>query len=169
MKIRAERERERQNKLAVSANRKVFKASQVVWKMSHLNSLQSKNGLFWLACLWMILKAKFRRCHWYNSLYCWSTFMYYFIYQEEKARKEEEEAKKKADDDARKKMILSNLTFTGYKVVFLLIAKINNNKFNLGKRHHACSIGFTLCTPLLPRRHRLDQKDKRKEKRRGRS
>ncbi|XP_072237797.1 troponin T, cardiac muscle-like [Leuresthes tenuis] len=34
---------------------------------------------------------------------------------EEKARKEEEEAKKKADDDARKKMILSNLTFTGYK------------------------------------------------------
>lgn len=36
--------------------------------------------------------------------------------KEEKARKEEEEAKKKADDDARKKMILSNLTFTGYKV-----------------------------------------------------
>lgn len=34
---------------------------------------------------------------------------------EEKSRKEEEEAKKKADDDARKKMILSNLTFTGYK------------------------------------------------------
>ncbi|KAM4587689.1 troponin T, cardiac muscle-like isoform 2-T2 [Odontesthes bonariensis] len=33
----------------------------------------------------------------------------------EKARKEEEEAKKKAGDDARKKMILSNLTFTGYK------------------------------------------------------
>ncbi|CAN9511913.1 unnamed protein product [Ophioblennius macclurei] len=33
---------------------------------------------------------------------------------EEKARKEEEEAKKKAHDDARKKMILSNLTFTGY-------------------------------------------------------
>lgn len=36
--------------------------------------------------------------------------------QEEKARKEEEEAKKRADDDARKKMILSNLTFTGYRV-----------------------------------------------------
>uniref|UniRef100_A0A3P9P8D5 Troponin T type 2b (cardiac) n=1 Tax=Poecilia reticulata TaxID=8081 RepID=A0A3P9P8D5_POERE len=35
---------------------------------------------------------------------------------EEKARKEEEEAKKKADDDARKKMILSNLSFTGFKV-----------------------------------------------------
>ncbi|XP_070814381.1 troponin T, cardiac muscle isoforms [Chaetodon trifascialis] len=34
---------------------------------------------------------------------------------EEKARKEDEEAKKKADEDARKKMILSNLTFTGYK------------------------------------------------------
>ncbi|XP_068568623.1 troponin T, cardiac muscle isoforms-like [Cebidichthys violaceus] len=33
---------------------------------------------------------------------------------EEKARKEEEEAKKKADVDARKKMILSNLSFTGY-------------------------------------------------------
>ncbi|KAM7423046.1 hypothetical protein PAMA_010872 [Pampus argenteus] len=33
----------------------------------------------------------------------------------EKARKEEEEAKKKADDDARKKMILANLSFTGYK------------------------------------------------------
>ncbi|XP_073324923.1 troponin T, cardiac muscle-like [Pagrus major] len=35
---------------------------------------------------------------------------------EEKARREDEEAKKKADDDARKKMILSNLSFTGYKV-----------------------------------------------------
>ncbi|XP_057701907.1 troponin T, cardiac muscle isoforms [Corythoichthys intestinalis] len=34
---------------------------------------------------------------------------------EEKARKEEEEAKKKADDEARKKLILSNLSFTGYK------------------------------------------------------
>lgn len=34
---------------------------------------------------------------------------------EEKARKEEEEAKKKAEDDARKKLILSNLSFTGYK------------------------------------------------------
>ncbi|XP_061894141.1 troponin T, cardiac muscle isoforms-like [Entelurus aequoreus] len=34
---------------------------------------------------------------------------------EEKSRKEEEEAKKKAVDDARKKMILSNLSFTGYK------------------------------------------------------
>uniref|UniRef100_A0A1A8APP0 Troponin T type 2 (Cardiac) n=3 Tax=Nothobranchius TaxID=28779 RepID=A0A1A8APP0_NOTFU len=34
---------------------------------------------------------------------------------EEKARKEDEEAKKKADEDARKKMILSNLSFTGYK------------------------------------------------------
>ncbi|KAM3621654.1 uncharacterized protein V6R79_014044 [Siganus canaliculatus] len=34
---------------------------------------------------------------------------------EERARKEEEEAKKKADDEARKKMILSNLSFTGYK------------------------------------------------------
>lgn len=34
---------------------------------------------------------------------------------EERARKEEEEAKKKAEDDARKKMILSNLSFTGYK------------------------------------------------------
>ncbi|CAK6967204.1 troponin T%2C cardiac muscle isoforms-like [Scomber scombrus] len=34
---------------------------------------------------------------------------------EEKARKEEEEAKKKSDDDARKKMILANLSFTGYK------------------------------------------------------
>uniref|UniRef100_A0A3P8WHZ5 Troponin T type 2b (cardiac) n=1 Tax=Cynoglossus semilaevis TaxID=244447 RepID=A0A3P8WHZ5_CYNSE len=35
---------------------------------------------------------------------------------EEKARREDEEAKKRADDDARKKMILSNLTFSGYKV-----------------------------------------------------
>ncbi|XP_074534734.1 troponin T, cardiac muscle isoforms-like [Halichoeres trimaculatus] len=34
---------------------------------------------------------------------------------EERARKEDEEAKKKAEDDARKKMILSNLSFTGYK------------------------------------------------------
>ncbi|KAK2861792.1 hypothetical protein Q5P01_001325 [Channa striata] len=34
---------------------------------------------------------------------------------EEKARKEEEEAKKKAEEDARKKLILSNLSFTGYK------------------------------------------------------
>lgn len=48
----------------------------------------------------------------------------YFFHQEEKARKEEEEAKKKADEDARKKMILSNLSFTGYKVMILLIMKI---------------------------------------------
>ncbi|KAF3690169.1 Troponin T, cardiac muscle [Channa argus] len=34
---------------------------------------------------------------------------------EEKARKEEEEAKKKSDEDARKKLILSNLSFSGYK------------------------------------------------------
>ncbi|XP_034440395.1 troponin T, cardiac muscle isoforms-like isoform X3 [Hippoglossus hippoglossus] len=34
---------------------------------------------------------------------------------EEKARKEDVEFKKKADDDHRKKMILSNLSFTGYK------------------------------------------------------
>ncbi|CAL9704557.1 unnamed protein product [Knipowitschia caucasica] len=34
---------------------------------------------------------------------------------EEKTRKEEEEAKKKSDDDARKKLILSNLSFSGYK------------------------------------------------------
>lgn len=39
-----------------------------------------------------------------------------FPHQDEKARKEDEEAKKKADDDARKKLILSNLSFTGYKV-----------------------------------------------------
>ncbi|XP_028302981.1 troponin T, cardiac muscle isoforms-like isoform X2 [Gouania willdenowi] len=34
---------------------------------------------------------------------------------EEKARREEEEAKKKAEEGERKKMILSNLSFTGYK------------------------------------------------------
>ncbi|XP_055016571.1 troponin T, cardiac muscle isoforms isoform X2 [Boleophthalmus pectinirostris] len=34
---------------------------------------------------------------------------------EEKARREEEEARKKADEGARKKLILSNLSFTGYK------------------------------------------------------
>lgn len=38
------------------------------------------------------------------------------FHQVEKARKEDGEAKKKANDDARKKMILSNLSFTGYKV-----------------------------------------------------
>lgn len=37
------------------------------------------------------------------------------IVAEEKARKEDEEAKKKAGEDARKKLILSNLSFTGYK------------------------------------------------------
>lgn len=41
------------------------------------------------------------------------------FHQEEKARKEGEEAKKRADDDARKKMILGNLSFTGYKVIVL--------------------------------------------------
>lgn len=44
-------------------------------------------------------------------------------HQEEKARKEDEEAKKKADEDARKKMILSNLSFTGYKVIIFLQKK----------------------------------------------
>lgn len=47
-----------------------------------------------------------------ESSYCAVSF-----HQEEKARKEEEEAKKKADDDARKKLILSNLSFTGYKAM----------------------------------------------------
>lgn len=49
----------------------------------------------------------------------------FFFHQEEKARKEEEEAKKKADDDARKKMILSNLSFTGYKVIILWNIKMS--------------------------------------------
>lgn len=44
-----------------------------------------------------------------------------FPHQEEKARKEDEEAKKKADGDAKKKLILSNLSFTGYKVTPLFL------------------------------------------------
>lgn len=46
------------------------------------------------------------------------------FHQEDKARKEEEEAKKKADDDNRKKMILSNLSFTGYKVTIFFRFKM---------------------------------------------
>lgn len=49
----------------------------------------------------------------------------FLFLQEEKARKEEEEAKKKAEDDARKKMILSNLSFTGYKVMIVIIIKMS--------------------------------------------
>uniref|UniRef100_A0A3B4XJC7 Troponin T type 2b (cardiac) n=1 Tax=Seriola lalandi dorsalis TaxID=1841481 RepID=A0A3B4XJC7_SERLL len=57
----------------------------------------------------------FRQCH-CATVNEWSMILFFFfLHQEEKARKEEEEAKKKADDDARKKMILSNLSFTGYK------------------------------------------------------
>lgn len=55
----------------------------------------------------------------------------FFFHQEEKARKEDEEAKKKADEDARKKMILSNLTFTGYKVMvasLLLVISLREAK-----------------------------------------
>lgn len=52
-----------------------------------------------------------------------------FSHQEEKARKEDEEAKKKADDDARKKLILSNLSFTGYKVmVYSIILKVKGRR-----------------------------------------
>lgn len=51
-----------------------------------------------------------------NLINSWIRCCIIFFPQEEKTRKEEQEAKKKADDDARKKSILSNLTFTGYKV-----------------------------------------------------
>uniref|UniRef100_A0A8D0AGX7 Troponin T type 2b (cardiac) n=1 Tax=Sander lucioperca TaxID=283035 RepID=A0A8D0AGX7_SANLU len=57
----------------------------------------------------------------------------------QKARKEGEEAKKKADDDARKKMILSNLSFTGYKVKIFFIFK---NRTNSGKIKHSLSSQF---------------------------
>ncbi|KAI4827194.1 hypothetical protein KUCAC02_030611 [Chaenocephalus aceratus] len=58
----------------------------------------------------------------------------------EKARKEDGEAKKKANDDARKKMILSNLSFTGYKVktymekakeLFEWLHQLESEKFDL--------------------------------------
>lgn len=58
--------------------------------------------------------------------------------QEEKARKEEEEAKKKADDDARKKLILSNLSFTGYKV---MISIKNRPKQTAPQRVASCAAG----------------------------
>lgn len=63
------------------------------------------------------------------------------FHQEEKARKDDQEAKKKADDDARKKLILSNLTFTGYKVMisFLMLPL----DF-IDLRHTA----YTICTSL---------------------
>lgn len=67
----------------------------------------------------------------------WGYHDVFFFHQEEKARKEDEEAKKKADEDARKKMILSNLTFTGYKVMIAsLLLVIPHNV--LCASHHIC-------------------------------
>lgn len=94
MKIRAERERERQKIAAVCPFKKEKKISKVYQSSS-----------FWLFCLLKCLRLK-------------RFVANMFAHQEEKARKEDVEAKKKADDDARKKMILSNLSFTGYKVTF---------------------------------------------------
>lgn len=95
MKIRAERERERQKIAAVCP----FKKEKE--KISKVYSSSS----FWLFCFLKFLRLK-------------RFVAEMFARQEEKARKEDVEAKKKADDDARKKMILSNLSFTGYKVTF---------------------------------------------------
>lgn len=86
-----------------------------------------------------------------------------FFHQVEKARKEDEEAKKKADDDARKKMILSNLSFTGYKVIILFLFF-----YFIDTRHTTYCLHITTCVVFLTR-HRLGQRDKRKEKRRRRS
>lgn len=58
----------------------------------------------------------------------------FVLHQEEKARKEEEEAKKKAEEGARKKMILSNLSFTGYKVMTALIIKMSQR--HLSEAHN---------------------------------
>lgn len=94
MKIRAEMERERQKIAAVCA----FKGEKKISKVYQSSSLR-------LLCFSKCLHLK-----WFVAKM--------FAHQEEKARKEDEEAKKKADDDARKKRILSNLSFTGYKVTF---------------------------------------------------
>lgn len=69
--------------------------------------------------------------------------MLLFNNKEDKTRKEEEEAKKKADDDARKKMILSNLTFTGYKVLNLQTVEKKTNK-NLFYTNVTCCVGKLL-------------------------
>lgn len=95
MKIRAERERERQKIAAVCPFKKEKKEISKVYSSSS----------FWLFCFLKFLRLK-------------RFVAEMFARQEEKARKEDVEAKKKADDDARKKMILSNLSFTGYKVTF---------------------------------------------------
>uniref|UniRef100_A0A3B4T322 Troponin T type 2b (cardiac) n=1 Tax=Seriola dumerili TaxID=41447 RepID=A0A3B4T322_SERDU len=103
----------------------------------------------------------FRQCH-CATVNEWSMILYFFfLHQEEKARKEEEEAKKKADDDARKKMILSNLSFTGYKTggkrqterekkrkilndrrKELNIDHLKDDKLRLKTRHYRCEYLF---------------------------
>lgn len=88
--------------------------------------------------------------------------------QEEKARKDDQEAKKKADEDARKKLILSNLTFTGYKVMITSFLMLPLDAADL--RQNAYSIAhITSCAFVLTNRHRRGPKGKRRERRRRRS
>lgn len=91
----------------------------------------------------------------------------FVFYQEEKARKEEEEAKKKAEEDARKKMILSNLSFTGYKVMIIVIIQMSQR--HLSEAYSTLHNVSPHVSFFLFSRHSLGQKNKQKEKRRGRS
>ncbi|XP_030274777.1 troponin T, slow skeletal muscle-like isoform X3 [Sparus aurata] len=83
---------------------------------------------------------------------------------EEKARKEDEEAKKKADDDARKKMILSNLSFTGYKVktssLFLIKRRRLIHDILFKARQHTCLLSV-MQTQTGPKRQTEREKKKK--------
>lgn len=147
MKIRAERERERQNKAAVRKRNwetdELYKARQ--WSCTDILDTghlvlsvrplpltnYTKISNFKQCCTW-------KRCRWLIK----GAMM--FFHQVEKARKEDEEAKKKADDDARKKMILSNLSFTGYKVIILFLFFFSFHWYEahniLCARHHVCRL-----------------------------
>lgn len=87
-----------------------------------------------------------------------------FLNQEEKARKEDEEAKKKADDDARKKMILSNLSFTGYKVktssLFLIKRRRLIHDILFKARQHTCPLSV-MQTQTGPKRQTEREKKKK--------
>ncbi|XP_068598880.1 troponin T, cardiac muscle isoforms-like isoform X2 [Brachionichthys hirsutus] len=79
---------------------------------------------------------------------------------EEKARKEDEEAKKKADEDARKKMILSNLTFTGYKVMILVFFVFMSLMSSVDAHHHTAPL-LHQQTQSGPRRQTEREKKKK--------
>ena len=111
------------------------------------------------SCQWLSVVTNERCCRQF-----FQDIIIFFFNQEEKARKEEEEAKKKAEDDARKKLILSNLSFTGYKVkissLFLIKCHRLIHDILFKGRQHTCLLS-DVQTQTGPKRQTEREKKKK--------